>query len=221
MITLYLDTTSSFLYTALIKDGETIAEIKEQLNNSLSEYTLPRIEEMLTVKGISVDEIGKIIVVNGPGSFTGIRIGLTIAKTLAWAKNIPIIPISSLEAMALSADADYDFVAPAIDARRGFVYASIYDVKNNSFVIIAETLICITKTINDLFINGFGEILFIIMSKANQKDSEKRERKTVCAYIGKQIIFLKSSQFTKQHSANIANEKKRIRVFDRSEKKLL
>ncbi len=134
MITLYLDTTSSFLYTALLNEVEVIAEIKEKLDNKLSEYTLPRIEEMLKVKGISIDEIGRIIVVNGPGSFTGIRIGLTIAKTLAWSKNIPIIPISSLEAMALSSDGEYDYVVPAIDARRGYVYASIYDVKNNNFV---------------------------------------------------------------------------------------
>ena len=163
MITLYLDTTSSFLYTALIKDGETIAEIKEQLNNSLSEYTLPRIEEMLTVKGISIDEIGQIIVVNGPGSFTGIRIGLTIAKTLAWAKNIPIIPISSLEAMALSADADYDFVAPAIDARRGFVYASIYDVKNNSFVMNEKHILL--DTLNVALDSLVGDICYISNDK--------------------------------------------------------
>ena len=134
MITLYLDTTSSFLYTAIIKDDNTIAEIKEHLGNNLSEYTLPRIEEMLTVRNISVDEIDKIVVVNGPGSFTGIRIGLTIAKTLAWAKNIPIIPISSLEAMALSYDGNYDFVVPAIDARRNYYYASIYDTKNKNFI---------------------------------------------------------------------------------------
>lgn len=145
MITLYLDTTSSFLYTAIIKDDEVLAEIKEHLGNNLSEYTLPRIEEMMSVKNISVDEINKIVVVNGPGSFTGIRIGLTIAKTLAWAKKIPIIPISSLEAMALSYDANYDYVVPAIDARRGFLYASIYDVNNENFImnekyISSETL---------------------------------------------------------------------------------
>lgn len=131
---LYLDTTSSFLYTAILEDDKVIAEVKEELGNNLSEYTLPRIEGMMKIKNISVDEIGKIIAVNGPGSFTGIRIGLTIAKTMAWAKNIPIIPISSLEAMALSSDANYDYVVPAIDARRNYLYASIYDAKNNNFV---------------------------------------------------------------------------------------
>jgi len=159
MITLYLDTTSSFLYTAIIKDEHIYAEIKEKLDNRLSEYTLPRIEEMLKIKGISIDEISKIIVVNGPGSFTGIRIGLTIAKTLAWAKNIPIIPISSLEAMALSSDGEYDYVVPAIDARRGFVYASIYDVKNNSFVMNEKHILL--DTLNIALDSLIGDACFI------------------------------------------------------------
>ena len=159
MMMLYLDTTSSFLYTAIIENDKVIAEIKEHLGNNLSEYTLPRIEEMLNVKGISPDEINKIIVVNGPGSFTGIRIGLTIAKTLAWAKNISIIPISSLEAMALSADGDYDYVVPAIDARRNYLYASIYDIKNNSFV-MNERYVS-TDTLNVALDSMIGDICFI------------------------------------------------------------
>lgn len=134
MITLYLDTSSSFLYTAILKDDFVYAEIKEKLDNNLSKYTLPRIEEMLKVKNISIDDINLIIAVNGPGSFTGIRIGLTIAKTLAFSKNIPIITISSLEAMAYSSDGDYDYIVPAIDARRDYLYASIYDTNNNNFI---------------------------------------------------------------------------------------
>ena len=134
MIALYLDTSSSFLYTAILKDDLVYAEIKEKLDNNLSKYTLPRIGEMLKVKNISIDDINLIIAVNGPGSFTGIRIGLTIAKTLAFSKNIPIITISSLEAMAYSYDGDYDYVVPAIDARRDYLYASIYDTKNNNFI---------------------------------------------------------------------------------------
>ena len=131
---LYLDTSSSFLYTAILEDSTIITEVKEKLDNNLSAYTLPRIEEMFTVKNLSVDEIDKIICVNGPGSFTGIRIGLTIAKTLAWAKNIPIVPISSLEAMALSSDGNYNYIVPAIDARRNYLYASFYDNENGCFI---------------------------------------------------------------------------------------
>lgn len=132
---LYLDTSSNFLYTSIIGNDEIVAEIKERLDKDLSTEALPKISEMFEKNNISPDEIEKIIVVNGPGSFTGVRIGLTIAKTFAWTRKIPIIPISSLEAMALSYNEnDYKYIVPAIDARRNFVFASIYDKENKEFV---------------------------------------------------------------------------------------
>lgn len=162
---LYLDTTSSYLYTAILEDNNIIAEIKEELGNNLSSYTLPRIQEMMYVKGISVDDIKKIICVNGPGSFTGIRIGLTIAKVLAWAKNISIIPISSLEAMALSADGNYDFIVPAIDARRNYLYASIYDTKNKNFVMHEKHVL--SDTLNIALDSMIGSICYITNNQIN------------------------------------------------------
>ena len=163
MTILYLDTSSSFLYTAIKKDDEIIAEIKEELDNNLSKFALSRIEGMFKIKNISYDEIDKIIVVNGPGSFTGIRIGLTIAKTLAWAKKISIVTISSLEAMALSADSSHNYIVPAIDARRNFLYASIYDNKNKSFI-MNEKYISI-DTLNVALGNLYGDVVFITNDK--------------------------------------------------------
>ena len=163
MISLYLDTSSSFLYTAIFKDDVMIAQIKEELNNKLSEYALSRIEGMLRLNGISPKSINKIIVVNGPGSFTGIRIGLTIAKTFAWALSIPIIAISSLEAMALSSESNYDYVVPVIDARRGYVYASIYDNKNNNFIMNEKYIS--QKTVSIALSNLSGKICYITNDK--------------------------------------------------------
>lgn len=160
---LYLDTTSSFLYAALLENDKVIQEIKEKLENNLSIYTLPKIEEMLKQANIDINDIEKIIAVNGPGSFTGIRIGLTIAKTLAWAKNIPIIPLSSLEAMSLSAGEDYEYVVPVIDARRGYVYASIYDNQNDKFI-MQEKYISFTTLLVALS-NVTGTINFITNDK--------------------------------------------------------
>lgn len=132
---LYLDTSSSFLYTGLVFDGQLITQIKEKLDKDLSTLALSKISRMFTENKITPDEINKIIVVNGPGSFTGVRIGLTIAKTFAWAKQIPIITISSLEAMALSHSKESSkYLVPAIDARRNYVFASIYDNENRAFV---------------------------------------------------------------------------------------
>ena len=74
----------------------------------------------------NVEDIDAFAVSVGPGSFTGVRIGVTIAKTYAWACKINVVPISTLKAYALSLDG-YDYYVPLIDARRGYVYGAVYD----------------------------------------------------------------------------------------------
>jgi tRNA threonylcarbamoyladenosine biosynthesis protein TsaB len=123
---LYIDTSSSYLYTAIVEDDKLISEIKEEFGQSLSEVALPKIVSMFEKNNLSAKDIDKIIVVNGPGSFTGIRIGITIAKVFAWSINIPITTIYSLQAMAISSKLNKIHV-PMINARRGYVFAAIYD----------------------------------------------------------------------------------------------
>lgn len=127
---LYIDTSSSFLYSAIVEDNKILGEIKEEYGQSLSEVALPRIVSIFNDNNIKPEDIDKIIVVNGPGSFTGIRIGITIAKVYSWSLNIPITTITSLEAMSLSSETA-KYHVPAIDARRGYVFAAIYDKNNN------------------------------------------------------------------------------------------
>ncbi len=122
----YLDTSTSYLYAGVVSDNQLLYEIKDKLDNNLSTFSLYFIEKMFKELNMTPKDIDKIIVVNGPGSFTGIRIGITIAKTWAWALKIPIITISSLLAMAISCSKS-DYKIPIIDARRGYYYAAIYD----------------------------------------------------------------------------------------------
>lgn len=130
MTILYLDTSSSFLYTGIVKDDRLICEIKEDLGKDLSVFALKKITDMLNENKIQPIDIDKIIVADGPGSFTGIRVGITIAKTYAWALNKKITSISSLDAMALSCKED-GYKVPIIDARHDCSYFGIYDTNNN------------------------------------------------------------------------------------------
>ena len=132
MICLYIDTSSDYLYSAIINDQKIAAEIKEKYAKDLSVEALPQIIKLFDKSNLTPKDLDKIIVVNGPGSFTGIRIGITIAKTMAWSLKIPIVPISGLKAMAISVKDKYKM--PLIDARRGFVYGAIYDENNNAIV---------------------------------------------------------------------------------------
>ena len=126
MTLFYIDTTSSYLYTAIIKDNELIIEKKKDLGKNLSVETISIVSNMFDEVNIKPNDIDKIIVVNGPGSFTGIRIGVTLAKIMAYTLNIPITTITSLEAMAKSIKTD-KLIVPIINARREACYASIFD----------------------------------------------------------------------------------------------
>ncbi len=131
MKVLYIDTTSNYLYSALADNGKITGEIKLKLEKDLSVFALKRISELITSCNLTPEDIDKIMIVNGPGSFTGIRIGVTIAKTYAWGLKKDIITISSLEAMSLSTALEVPYRVPVIDARRNYVYAAIYDKDNN------------------------------------------------------------------------------------------
>lgn len=130
---LYIDTSSNYLYTAIVEDTKLLAEIKKEFGHSLSEEALPEIVSMFENTNIKPEEIDKIIVINGPGSFTGIRIGITIAKVYAWSLNIPVTTITSLEAMMLSSTKD-TYRVPVIDARRKYVFGAIYDPNNEEIL---------------------------------------------------------------------------------------
>lgn len=129
MRVLYIDTSSSYLYAGIVEDNNLVESVKENLGQDLSRVALPKIAEMFEHQNLNPRDIDKIIVVDGPGSFTGIRVGLTIAKVYAWSLNIPITTVTSLEAMKDSCKYDGPIVS-VIDARRNYSYASIYDGEN-------------------------------------------------------------------------------------------
>ena len=161
---LYIDTTTSYLYTGIVEDSKLLAEIKEDCNRDLSKCALDKISKMIDSLSLRPTDIDKIIVVNGPGSFTGIRIGVTIAKTFAYSLNKEITTISSLEAMALSSKAGTKYIVPIIDARRGNVYGAIYDdlgnsVLKNQHVSLDSLLAACENLIDDYIIIGSYEDL--------------------------------------------------------------
>ncbi|MDD4027608.1 MAG: tRNA (adenosine(37)-N6)-threonylcarbamoyltransferase complex dimerization subunit type 1 TsaB [Bacilli bacterium] len=129
MKTLFIDTSSFSLTVSLIIDDKVYRRDIESINEH-SKYALTELNALLKDLNVNLKEIDKIMVINGPGSFTGLRIGVTIAKTIGWSLNKNVIPISSLKAYALS-NKDYDYYIPMIDARRDCVYGAIYDRNYN------------------------------------------------------------------------------------------
>lgn len=134
MKTLFLDT-SSFLVNVTILDSDKIIYTHSEKNdNKLSDRVFDIIEDCFEKSNIKGRDIERIFVVNGPGSFTGIRIGLTIAKTMAWALKIPVFKVSTLELMLSGANEE---AIALIKDRNDFVYYGKYsqnlDVIDNDF----------------------------------------------------------------------------------------
>lgn len=125
MITLFLDTSTTKFIVGIYKDFNCLFLDIDDNNMDLSSKVLPKIDYALKKCDLMLDDINKIMVVNGPGSFTGIRVGVTIAKTLAWTKNIDILTVSSLELLATTTT-DKEYVVPLIDARRDCFFSGVY-----------------------------------------------------------------------------------------------
>ena len=155
MITLFIDTSTESLTIALFKD-DVLLSTSTVSSSEHSKYAMPILEQIFTENNIKPNMVNKIMVINGPGSFTGIRIGVTIAKIYAWALNINIVPISSLKAYAIS-NKGYDYYVSIIDARRNYVYAGIYDKDYNN--VIKESYISKDELVDK--VNSLSNVLVI------------------------------------------------------------
>ena len=165
MTVFYVDTSSNFLYTGIVKNNELIISKKLNLSHDLSTFAIDEVDKMFKESNLNVNDIDKIIVVSGPGSFTGIRVGMTLAKVYAYCLNKEITTITSLEAMNVSTDFD-GLIIPLIDARRGYVYASIYE---NNEAILPSQHISLDKLKN--IVSSMNKD-YVYVSNDNIKDLE-------------------------------------------------
>ncbi|MFS0865362.1 tRNA (adenosine(37)-N6)-threonylcarbamoyltransferase complex dimerization subunit type 1 TsaB [Fredinandcohnia sp. 179-A 10B2 NHS] len=126
MKVLSIDTSNYVLGIALLEGEKVVGEFITNLPKNHSVRVMPAIQQLLQECGIRANELEKIVVAKGPGSYTGVRIGVTIAKTLAWSLNIPLVGVSSLEVVAANGRYFDGVISPIFDARRGQVYTGLY-----------------------------------------------------------------------------------------------
>jgi len=128
MYTLYLDTHDKNVLVILFKDNKILKKENIESPNKHSEIVMPTIAKILEDSKLDVKDLNNIIVVNGPGSFTGERIAVTIAKTIAYTLNIPIRVIDSLKVKAINIEDDNKIIS--IPDRNG-AFIGIFDKNNN------------------------------------------------------------------------------------------
>jgi tRNA threonylcarbamoyladenosine biosynthesis protein TsaB len=126
--------TSTKICSVAISKGDKLLALKEEGGEySHSEKLTVFIQNVLKEAGLNLDEIDAIAVSKGPGSYTGLRIGVSVAKGLCYALNKPLISVDTLQAMALgvSKQQESDLYCSMIDARRMEVYTALFDINNN------------------------------------------------------------------------------------------
>ena len=129
---LALETSAKAVSVAVVEDGNVLASAYQNVGLTHSVTLMPLLDSMLKNAGLTLSDIGCIAVANGPGSFTGLRIGVSAAKGLAWAQELPCCGVSTLEAMAQNAR-DFDgIVICAMDARRNQIYNALFEAKDGT-----------------------------------------------------------------------------------------
>lgn len=135
---LALETSAKAVSTAVVENGAVLASAFQCSGLTHSRTLMPMVEDMLKNAELSLEDIGLVAVAAGPGSFTGLRIGVSAAKGLAWAKELPCCGVSTLEAMAQNLALAEGVIVCAMDARRNQVYNALFLAHGGSLTRLTE-----------------------------------------------------------------------------------
>ncbi len=132
MLILAFESTAKAASTALVRDGKLVSQYSQCSGLTHSRTLLPMGEDMLKNAELKLADVDLLAVAHGPGSFTGVRIGVSMVKGLAWASDKPCVGVSTLEAMAWHGLAAGGLVCPVMDARRSQVYNALFRIVDGS-----------------------------------------------------------------------------------------
>ena len=131
--------TSAKAASVALGDGETLlGEAYQNTGLTHSQTILPMAEDLLKNCGKTPQDVEAVAVAAGPGSFTGVRIGVAAAKGFSWGRDLPCYGVSTLEAMALGLGVQDGYVLPVMDARRNQVYTALFSAKDGTLTRQAE-----------------------------------------------------------------------------------
>ena len=176
MISLFIDTSLANVSISIIKDGALKSCVCENIPNEHSKYATSYVKKVIDDAGIDANDIDRIFVVNGPGSFTGVRIGVTIAKTYGYLINKYITPVSSLKSLAISSNHDGTIMS-VISANRNNYYVGIYDSDYNNIIeeqfIDSKGLVKLMEEYNPYIVSNEYNIISIYKFNKVKLDMEK------------------------------------------------
>ena len=138
MLILAFETSAKAASTALLEDGRLLGESYQNTGLTHSQTIMVMAQDLMKQCGKTVSDVTAVAVANGPGSFTGIRIGVAAAKGFAWGAELPCVGASTLASMAVGLGIWQGYVCPVMDARRSQVYNALYHVDCGKYTRIRE-----------------------------------------------------------------------------------
>lgn len=139
---LAFDTSGGSFSAALCEKDRVLAEETIITNKTHARHVMPVIDRVLSLAGIEISELDLIAVSRGPGSFTGLRIGLGVAKGLSYALSLPVVGISTLDALVWPFRDSAKSACAIVDARRGEVYTARYNFSDGVICDKTEEMVC-------------------------------------------------------------------------------
>ena len=163
MLILSIDSSATAASVALTEEDKLVGEFFVNTSFTHSVTLVPMIENLLSVTGKSVSDIGMIAVSNGPGSFTGVRIGVSVAKGIAFPEDIPCMAVSTLESMAYNLISTDCIVCAVMDARRNQVYNAIFRVKDGKIERLCDDRAVSIADLKEEIINKYSDERVILL----------------------------------------------------------
>lgn len=197
MKVLGIETSGLVSSVAIADDHQIICEFSTNYKKTHSVTLMPMLEEMLRLVDIDIKSIDLIAVSEGPGSFTGLRIGSASAKGIAMALNIPIASIPTLDALAYNIEPTDLLICPMMDAKRQQVYTAIYAYEDNEIKPLTDTM---ATSIEDIInkIKGFNKgVIFL-------GDGFESNKEIILSLLGDTVWKLANSQNRMQRASSIA-----------------
>lgn len=157
MIILGFDTSTKSASVSLIKDGSILGEYIINDKKTHSQKIMPILESLLNLANVEIEEIDLIAVSIGPGSFTGLRIAMATVKAIAHVRNLEIIAVNSLEALAYNVHNSSKVIVPVIDAQRDQVYTGFYKYEGERLT-----------NIRDIEVMSVSDLVSLIKEKGDE-----------------------------------------------------
>lgn len=174
MLVLAIETSTKVGGVAIVSEKGIISEMRLNVSIEYSERLLPEIDHLLSISRLSINDIDLFAITKGPGSFTGLRVGMSTVKGLAFATEKPVVTVSTLEALAWNTPLTAFPVCPVIDARRGQVFTALFRWNGDGYLRLMEDSVINRTELKDTIKAITGDERFIIIGDGARFYSDEK-----------------------------------------------